>query len=185
MRKFVLMTTLSFTALTCGVMAGAVQAQPAPAVTVGVGAELQHKAENLGSRDVDDIRRDLGDSVSRALVRNPGIARADLVIEDAQPNRPTFEQLSRTVGLSFRSIGIGGARISGTVTLADGSVRPLRYQWYETDLRDERAAGTWSDADRSFDYLADALRSGKVPDRYTGPGPSSPNSHFGYPYTGE
>ncbi len=185
MRKIVLAATMSLAAIVPAIMAGAAQAQTAGKVTVGVGAELQKKAENLGHREINDLRKELGDEVTRALSRNPNIVRADLVIEDAQPNRPTFEQMSRTIGLSMTSIGVGGTRVSGTVTMADGTVRPVRYQWYETDLREERGASTWMDAERGFDYLASDLREGKISDRYTGPGPSSPSSHFGLPYTGE
>ena len=42
----------------------------------------------------------------------------------------------------------------------DGTVRPLRYQWYETDLHEERGASTWMDAERGF-----ALASMRSPTR--------------------
>jgi hypothetical protein len=179
MNKIALVLGLSLTTL-----AGAAFAQAGPAVTVGVGPMLQDKIRSYGERDVDDLRKDLGDEMTHALGHNPAApVRLDLVIEDAVPNRPTFKQLGQVPSLSLRSLGVGGARISGTATFADGSTRPIRYQWYETDFTNERGAVTWSDADRSFMYLADALRRGKTPDRYTGPGPSKEAGRFGYPWT--
>lgn len=183
MRRIALVLGLSLTTLS-GAMASAALAQSAPAVTVGVGPMLQDKTRSYGERDVEDLRKDLGDEMSRALGKNPAApVRLDLVIEDAVPNRPTFKQMGQQPSLSLRSIGVGGARISGTATFADGSTRPIRYQWYETDITSERAANTWSDADRSFMYLADQLQRGKTPDRYTGPGPSKDAGKFGYPWT--
>ncbi len=166
--------------LSLATTAGAAIAQSAPAVTVGVGAMLQDKARSYGAREVEDLRKDLGDEMSRTLGKSPAApVRLDLVIEDAVPNRPTFKQMGEEPGLSLRSIGVGGARVSGTATFADGSTRPIHYQWYETDLFNEHAAGTWSDADRSFMYLADELQRGRTPDRYTGPGPSKEAGRFG------
>jgi hypothetical protein len=176
------------TALSLAAFAGVSHAQPGPGpqVTVGIGALLQSKAKDYGSAEIDRLRRDLGDEVTRTLSRrNAGLVRADLVIEDAQPNRPTMEQLSRTPGLSLRSIGLGGARISGTVTLADGTTRPIRFQFYETDLHNEIAANTWSDADRAFSWLAGDLARGNAPNTYTGPGPDPRGGHFGYPFNGD
>jgi hypothetical protein len=181
MRTLAVALTLSLAAV-----AGGASAQPGPRVTVSVGSLLQSKIKSYGQREVDQLRADLGDSVSRALAHSAAApARVDLVIEDAQPNRPTFEQMGRTPGLSLRSVGVGGARISGTVTTADGAVRPIRYQWYETDITQEQAAGTWSDADRAFDWLASDLARGKAPDTYTGPGPDPHGGRFGYPFNGE
>ena len=104
------------------------------------------------------------------------------MIEDATPNRPTFDQLGRTVGLSYRSIGLGGARVSGVATFADGSQRPFKEQFYETDLRDDRGADTWYDANRAFDQVAYDIGRGKYRMDYAGPGPTG-SGHFGYPFT--
>src|SRR4051812_48407106 len=93
-------------------------------VSVAVGPELQEKADGIGQRDIDQLREDLAKSVARGLSRS-GAQRADLVLEAATPNRPTFEQLGRVPGLSMWSIGLGGASITGTVTLADGTTQPI------------------------------------------------------------
>jgi hypothetical protein len=165
--------------------AASAHAQPAPAtsVSVSISPALEQRARDYGQRELTDISRDLQQSVEDA-VRHARVAppvRVDLVIEDAVPNRPTFDQLGRNVGLSLRSVGLGGARVSGVVTYADGSQRPIREQFYETDLREERGVVTWSDADRAFEQVAYDIGHGKLRDAYAGPGPSG-DGHFGYPY---
>lgn len=143
--------------------AGAANAQT-PNVTVAVGPELASKADRIGMREIDELREDLAKSVGRALTRS-GAQRADLVLEMATPNRPTFEQLGRRPGLSFWSIGLGGASITGTVTRADGAVQPVSYRWYESDLRQVRGYTTWTDAERAFDLLAYKIARGNIPNQ--------------------
>lgn len=144
-------------------LAGVAYAQPAN-VSVTVGPELQGKAERIGSREVAYLQQELAKDVSRALAKS-GAQRADLVLEMATPNRPTFEQLGRRPGLSFHSLGIGGASVTGTVTLADGSLQPVSYRWYESDIRQAYYATTWSDAHRAFDMLAYKIARGKLPNQ--------------------
>lgn len=164
-------------------LAKAQSGQTPPVVTVSLGDKLKAKAGDLGQSDLDSLRDDLRDQVAHALARSKAAppVKVDLVIEDAVPNRPTMAQMSRTPGLSFRSIGVGGARVSGQIVYADGAVRPVRTQYYETDLVNERGADTWYDANRAFDRLAYDLRNGRAPDRFLGPGPSG-DGHFGAPF---
>ena len=180
MRRLALILTLSAAAF-----AGAVHAQQAesPQITVISGALLQDKANSYGPRELDYLTKELQRDVARAVSHSPAPSRRiDLVIEDAQPNRPTFAQLGRSIGLSLRSVGLGGARVSGTVTEADGSVRPLQYQYYETDLTLDHGAATWTDAERVFDRVADQISSGRLSLAYRGQGPSRDGGQFGYPY---
>ena len=146
-------------------------AAPAPQVTVSLGPRLQARAHIYGERDIADLQRDLSQEVERALARGSGPApvRVDLVIEDVKPNRPTFAELSREPGLSLRSIAIGGARIGGSATLPNGARVPIRFSWYEDDLRYELGPTTWTDAEQAFDMLARRLARGDIPQRY-GPG---------------
>lgn len=180
MRRLALILSLSAAAV-----AGAAHAQPGygPQITVTPGALLQSKAANYGPRELDYLTKELRSDVARAVSRSPAPPRRiDLVIEDAQPNRPTFAQLGRSIGMSLRSVGVGGAQISGTITAADGSVRPIRYQYYEDDIGQERAANTWSDAERVFDTVADQIASGRLSMAYSGQGPQPRGGEFGYPY---
>lgn len=135
-------------------------------VNVAIGPDLQAKARTYGQKDIDGLAVDLRQSVERALERGGGISAGggslDLVIEDAVPNRPTFRQMSLKPGLSYESFGIGGARISGVLTTADGRRIPLAYGWYETDIRWSVGASTWMDAGNTFDRFARRLAGGEA-----------------------
>lgn len=130
-----------------------------PEVTVSYGAKLEKKIDEYGARDVNRLAEDLRQSVLKEAAGNPSLdgARIELVLEDAVPNRPTFQQMSDKPGLSYESFGNGGASISGRVILADGVSRPVTYRWYETDIRWARSAGTWSDAQQTFGRFARGL----------------------------
>ena len=180
MRRLALILSLSAAAF-----AGAAHAQQGygPQISVTPGALLQSKAKNYGPRELDYLTKELQRDVARAVSHSAAPPRRiDLVIEDAQPNRPTFAQLGRSIGLSLSSVGLGGAQISGTITEADGSVRPIRYQYYEDNLRDERGATTWTDAERVFDTVSSQIASGRLSLAYRRQGPSPEGGKFGYPY---
>ena len=149
-------------------------------VSVTVGPDLAKKTKSYGAREIEQIRKDLQDEVSKAVAKSSSpVTRVDVVLEDAVPNRPTFDQLGRNVGLSMESVGVGGAKMSGVVHTADGRQLPFRYGWFETDLRNERGATTWSDAYRAFGMLAHRVAKGDLPTSY-GPGSnSSGNGDFG------
>jgi hypothetical protein len=167
-----------------GLSAQAQAPAPSASVDVRIGPDLQKKAHDLGERELTDLTQDLSKTVQDSLKHAKGVTpvRVDLVLEDAVPNRPTFEQLGRTPGLSFRSHGLGGARVSGTVVYADGQVRPIKEQFFETDLRNEFGVDTWYDANRAFEQVAYDIRHGRLPTSFQGPGPSG-SGHFGYPLT--
>jgi hypothetical protein len=173
--------------------AAAASAQPAPpmaggdaVVTVALGPELLKKQHDFGARELADLSNELRKEVQSSLAHAHGVppVQVSLVIEDAVPNRPTFDQLGRTIGLSMRSVGLGGARVSGVVTYADGASRPVRVQYYETDLHNERGVATWSDAYIAFDRVASDISRGAIPARYQGPGPAG-SGHFGYPFNNQ
>lgn len=140
-----------------GLAAPALAAEPQ--VTVTYGPKLEKKLDEYGVRDVDRLAEELRQSVLKVAARTQTLdgARIDLVLEDAVPNRPTFQQMSDKPGLSYESFGVGGASISGRVTLADGARRPVSYRWYETDIRWAWPSGTWSDAEQTFDRFARSL----------------------------
>jgi hypothetical protein len=142
-------------------MASASVAAAAPAsVTVTVGPELQTKAvKTYGVRDVDRLAAELQKVVTRELTRTGAYdgARIELELTDAVPNRPTMKQMADKMGLSFESLGIGGADINGQAVLPDGSLKPISYRWYETDIRNARGTSTWHDAEWTFDRFAHRL----------------------------
>lgn len=144
--------------------AAAAVAAPA-AVTVTIGPELQKKAiEKYGVRDVDRLAAELRKDVERELARTGAYdgARIELTLTDAVPNRPTFKQLSDKPGLSYESYGIGGAKIEGRAIAPGGAVTPIKYSYYETDIRQAWAHSTWSDAQWTMDRFAYRLASGKT-----------------------
>lgn len=146
--------------------------QPGAAqVNVVVGAQLKAKARRYGEREFAYLNTDLADTVRKAAAKG-GFTRLDLVLEDARPNRPTFAMLSRNTSLSLRSIGVGGATVTGTAYGPAGA-QPLTFSWYETDLRNEVGVSTWSDAGRAFQFLASDLSRGHVP-THLGPGTPGP-----------
>jgi hypothetical protein len=154
-------TALAIVAL----LSSATAAFAAPAsVTVTVGPDLQKKAvEKYGVRDVDRLAVELRKDVERELARTGAYegARIELVLADVQPNRPTFKQLSDKPGLSYESFSIGGARIEGRAIAPGGAVTPLKYSYYETDIRQTWARSTWWDAEWTMDRFASRLASGK------------------------
>jgi hypothetical protein len=144
-------------------LAGAAVAQPA-SVHVTLGADLQEKTEDLGPREVQQQADRLIEVVTEALASDAALtgARIDLVLTDLKPNRPTFQQMQDRPGLDpMRSISIGGAAIEGQITLADGTVQPVRYSWFSTTLADVRGFSTWQDADRAYRRLGVNLAAGR------------------------
>jgi hypothetical protein len=134
-----------------------------PEVTVAYGPGMERKIEEYGARDVDRLAEDLRQSVLKEAARSPALdgARIELVLEDVMPNRPTMQQMSDKPGLSYESFSIGGAAITGRVTLADGASRPVSYHWYESDIRWAWSASTWRDAEQTFDRFARSLARGR------------------------
>jgi hypothetical protein len=135
-------------------------------VTAHVGPVLAAKERKLGETDVNEMVKSLADTVRGDLQgghRANAPIRADLILEDATPNRPTMQQLSDNPGLSMESIALGGAAVSGVVTFADGHTEQLSYSFRQNTLRDDIGAGQWTDAERTFDYLGDDLAHGHIP----------------------
>lgn len=158
------MRTIAVAAVALLASASAALAAP-QSVTVAIGPKLQAKAaEKYGERDVADLAAQLQSSVTRELGKSGAYdgQRIELTLVDAVPNRPTFKQLGDTPGLDLRSFGVGGATIEGRAVAPDGHVTPLRYKWYETDIRQARGMATWTDAQWTIDRFADALGRGKA-----------------------
>ncbi len=103
-----------------------------------------------------------------------------LVIQDIQPNRPTSGQLGLSAGLSAASIGLGGAAVTGEVVTADGKRTPVRYRFFQDELRNETNFTTWGDADDAFDTVAHDIASGRPPnDTRSWPPPRPPRAPTG------
>jgi hypothetical protein len=106
----------------------------------------------------------LSESLTRKIEKNfdkRGVKADHVVvtIDDAIPNRPTFGQISKKIGLDpIRSIGIGGAKVSGSAFDASGKeIGTLSYDWYETDISQVVGYTTWTDAETTFEKFASRL----------------------------
>jgi hypothetical protein len=158
------MRTLALAVAALLVSGTAALAAPA-SVSVALSPEMQTKAQKkYGVKEVDRLADQLRKDVERELGKTGAYdgARVDLVLVDALPNRPTFKQLGDTPGLSYQSFGIGGAKIGGQITAADGTVTPVGYKYYESDIRYARSNWTWSDAEWTFDRFASRLGRGQA-----------------------
>jgi hypothetical protein len=122
-------------------------------------------SEDFAEKLIDDYGEregvKLSEEITEDLIREfekkgVSVARIDVMIIDAQPNRPTFKQLGDRPGLdAIRSISIGGMSLEGTAYDAEGNVLGTKqYDWFETDIRDAVGAGTWTDARRASDRFA-------------------------------
>ena len=149
--------------------AAALLASVAPAlaapvsVCVPVGPELQKKfGKTYGVREAERLTVDQRESVEAALAKSGAHdgARIELVLTDVKPNRPTFKQMGDTPGLSMQSFGVGGAAIEGRIVAEDGQEQPVRYSWYETDIRQAYGNWIWHDAEWTFGRFASRLAKG-------------------------
>lgn len=162
------MRALLLAAFATMALAGSAYADPlstVASVEVKLSPELQKKAaDDYGVSDVTRLADELRENAQRELQRTGVLAggRLELTLVDARPNRPTFKQLGDKPGLSFESFGVGGAQIEGKAISVEGDVTPVRFQWYETDIRQARNASTWADANYAIDRFAYQLGRGKV-----------------------
>jgi hypothetical protein len=139
----------------------ALAALPASALTVETktSPEFEEKlTEDYGVRERAILSEALAKKVEHSFTRAGVQAdRVVVTIHDAKPNRPTFYQVSDKPGLDpLRSISIGGAKVTGVAYDASGKeIGSLEYDWYESDLSNVIAAGTWQDARWVFTRFAD------------------------------
>ena len=153
-------------------------------IEVSLAEDLAHRANNLpeklsdrgagsgrstafsqngyyGDKDLARLSQRVEEKLTRALTKR-GVAVSDtaptvlrVTLTDVKNNRPTFRQLSKDVILSYQSFGNGGAELEAEVIAAGGSsLGTMQYDWFETDIRDARFGGTWSDANRAIDRFA-------------------------------
>ena len=149
-------------AATLGFMAALAMATPttaeaAPTVEVVLSDTFTEKLEeDYGTREAEIV----SGIVSRRLERQlpDSVARVEVTILDAVPNRPTMLQLRNTPGLSLQSFGIGGASFEGTAFDAAGvPIGSVESKWYENDISDSSFQTTWGDLRFASSRFARAL----------------------------
>jgi hypothetical protein len=155
--------------------ATAAAADPVPVAPISYSPEFQQELnDDLGAREGVYLSAQVTRAVARELAERGATmsASAPLTIEisiiDADPNRPTFQQLADQPSLDgFRSISIGGAELRAVLRGADGSVvSEITHRRYNHSLADiQGAATTWSEARVAIRQFAN-----KVADAYVAAG---------------
>lgn len=151
---------MRFAILAATALASIAMALPASALTVDakVSPEFQKKLDDdIGAREAATLTEAVTRKVTDVFTaRGIQADRVVVTIEDARPNRPTFQQASDKPGLDvMRSISIGGAEVSGIAYDASGKeIGRLNYDWYENDLSNVIGSATWTDARTTFARFA-------------------------------
>ena len=120
----------------------------------------------LGQRDVerntaalaDAVRREVGAVARLAEAPGPGVLTIALTITSLDANRPTMAEQRANPGLSFDSIAVGGAGVSGE--LREGEAVLARFEDQNALVRiNDPSVGTgvWTVADRYYRQLGDKL----------------------------
>lgn len=126
--------------------------------------------EELGAREGEYLRETVSQRVAAALARRgvPVGQGANVTIEisiiDADPNRPTMQQLSGNLGLDgLRSVSIGGAELQAVLRGGDGRVlTEVTHRRYDHSLADLLGPpDTWQAARQAINQFAN-----KVADAY-------------------
>jgi len=145
-------------------------AQPLAPEQISYSPEFQTALdEELGAREGEILRRAVADAINDELARRGASVSAggpsiEVSIVDAEPNRPTMQQLVDTPGLDWgRSISLGGAELHAVLRGADGAVLSevdhRRFNFTISELNG--AVNTWTEARRAIRRFAD-----KVADDY-------------------
>ncbi|MEM1086932.1 MAG: hypothetical protein AAGH90_04320 [Pseudomonadota bacterium] len=114
-------------------------------------------ADDYGEREGERLTKEIVEDVTKQFEKKGlNVARVDVTIIDAKPNRPTFQQQLDRPGLDgFRSRSLGGMSLEGTAYDADGNeIGSKSYEYFEIDIRQVIAVGTWGDARRASDRFA-------------------------------
>lgn len=150
------------------IMAFAVPASAQTLESVSYSPEFQSELEDeLGPREGEYLSANVTRAIEQAIARRNVAAapvRIEVVIEDAQPNRFTMQQLRTRPGIDpMRSISVGGADLRAVLRGSDGAVlAEVEHRRYTSSLRDLFFEPlTWTDAQRTIRQFAE-----KVADAY-------------------
>ena len=134
--------------------------QPVAIGEIAYGPELVDHAEDFGERELDRLAGYLRSALERELADQLGEGGYILnaTILDAQPNRPTMEQMSGPRALHHSSISIGGADVEAQLVSPSGEiVETYSYGWRSWNIQDVVGYGQWTDARRTFSRFADQV----------------------------
>jgi len=158
MRAHILLTGIAAFAFAQAAFAANVTIAP-----VSFSPEFQEAlSDELGVREGEYLAGAVNEAVARALTeRGATLGGGDLTIEisiiDADPNRPTMQQLADQPGLdSIRSVSIGGAELRAVLRNASGEVvSEVTHRRYNHSLADiSGPSTTWTEANRAIRQFA-------------------------------
>jgi len=114
--------------------------------------------EDFGVREGDVLRTAVTEAIARELtqrgVSSTGLS-IDVTIVDAEPNRPTMQQLFDEPSLDASSISIGGAELHAVLRNASGQTTEVTHRRYNHSLADLNGpATTWTEARRAIRQFA-------------------------------
>ncbi|MEZ5972065.1 MAG: hypothetical protein R3C31_09690 [Hyphomonadaceae bacterium] len=131
----------------------------AQSTPVSFSPEFQNSLEETyGVREGEILRTAVSDAISRELTRrgvSADSASIEVTIVNAEPNRPTMQQMFDRPSLDMRSISVGGAELRATVHGANGATTEVTHRRFNHSLEDILgAATTWSEARHAIRQFA-------------------------------
>ena len=145
---------------------------------VAVSPEIQARTETrgtrpfrdderpLGERDIrrntaaltDALRRELAGVAEVADAPGPGVLTIALTLTALDANRPTMAEQRANPSLSFQSISVGAAGVSGELREGDRVIARFEDRNLPARITDPTiGAGQWVEADRYYRQLASKL----------------------------
>lgn len=125
--------------------------------------------DDYGEREGEELRSAVERAIATAIERRGVAADArysiEVLIIDAEPNRPTREQTRREPGLdSFRSISVGGAELRAVLRDHEGNIiREVTHRRYDHSVLDAQySAATWYTARRAIREFAEKVATAYV-----------------------
>ena len=121
---------------------------------------------NYGDKEIEFLLEDMEKEITRDFAKRdltlsdtaPTLLR--VTINKVRPNRPTHNQLSKDIGLSFSSFGIGGADVSAEIIAEGGTVVGTADYDYYSNFNDRinlSGSSTWFDTSRAFSKFSRSL----------------------------
>tara|TARA_R110000868_G_scaffold53744_1_gene168491 strand:+ start:17795 stop:18286 length:492 start_codon:yes stop_codon:yes gene_type:complete len=135
----------------------ALAAEPVSIAPITIGQELADKADDIGDREfarlTEILRGNLEQELAGHLGENGDVLHVTIL--DADPNRPTMQQMANLPGLSMESFSIGGASLEAELVSASGDrLETYSYAWRSYSINDVVGYSTWTDARRAFRRFA-------------------------------
>lgn len=154
-----LLAALAFGSIVAAGSAAVAQSDASQVRAIAFSSELQTKLDkDYGVREANTLRQELQRSVDRSLKKAGAskVAYVDLTIEDAKPNKPTFQQLAKNTSLSYSSsYSTGGAKVNAKLFDASGAlIGTVSHEYYSRGLHEIFSEYSWADADRAFNGAA-------------------------------